>query len=265
MTPAGPGAASDAEIAEWFQEFARSRSRRLRNRLVEAHLGFGIHVARRYANRGVAEDDLRQVAMLALVKAVDRFDPSRGVAFSTFAGRTIEGEIKRHFRDASWSVRVPRSAKELHLAVRRATDDLTQRLGRSPTPREVAEELGVSLDDVVTAMTASAAHSPESIDTSASGDDAPTDRQGILGTRDPNFGHLEDRVLVDDLIASLPERERKIVTWRFYENLTQSEIAERLGLSQMHISRLLRKSFEMMREELATRDGPGSELGASGP
>ncbi len=135
------GIASPEAERELFVAFTRTRDRRLRNELVERHMGLAAHVARRFGRRGPAAEDLRQVAFLALVKAVDRFDPDRNVAFSTFAGRTIEGEIKRHFRDHTWSVRVPRSAKETHLRLRRATDELTQRLGRSPTVQQLAEHL----------------------------------------------------------------------------------------------------------------------------
>ncbi len=243
MTTAG-NRPSDSTIAEWFEEYRRSGNRRTRNKLVEAHVGFGVHVARKYANRGVHEDDLRQVAMMALVKAVDRFDPSRGVSFSTFAGRTIEGEIKRHFRDSTWSVRVPRPIKELHLRVRSAAEDLTHELGRSPTAREVAGYLAVSTDDVVTALGASAAYSADAID-------APTRDDGSTSPRipvehDEGYGLTEDRILLERLIARLPEREQEIVRLRFFEDLTQAEIADRVGVSQMHVSRLLRRAFEKM-------------------
>lgn len=229
-----------------FVEFRRTGSRRLRNELVERHLGLAAHVARRFGRRGPSDDDLRQVAFLALVKAVDRFEPERNVAFSTFAGRTIEGEIKRHFRDHTWMVRVPRSAKEIHLQLRRATDELTQRLGRSPTVTQLAEHLGIDTDHVVEGIAAGSAYSTASLD-------APTGTDGDgtlqIGGDDAGFGHVGDVTLVEDMMARLPSREQEIVRLRFYEELSQSEIAERVGISQMHVSRLLRRSFEQMRRQ----------------
>jgi RNA polymerase sigma-B factor len=238
--PGGRGAEEDA----LFVEFRRTGSRRLRNELVERHMGLAAHVARRFGRRGPSDDDLRQVAFLALVKAVDRFEPDRNVAFSTFAGRTIEGEIKRHFRDHTWTVRVPRSAKEIHLQLRRATDELTQRLGRSPTVPQLAEHLGIETDAVIEGIAAGSAYSTASLD-APTGNDGEGTRQ--LGGEDSGFGHVADVTLVEDLMAQLPPREREIVRLRFYEELSQSEIAERIGISQMHVSRLLRRSFEQMR------------------
>ncbi len=227
-----------------FVEFTRTRDRRLRNELVERHMGLAAHVARRFGRRGPAADDLRQVAFLALVKAVDRFDPERNVAFSTFAGRTIEGEIKRHFRDHTWSVRVPRSAKETHLQLRRATDELTQRLGRSPTVQQLAEYLDLGRDDVIQGLAAGSAYSTTSLD-APTGADGDGTRQ--IGDEDEHFDRFADIDMVEQLMRRLPEREREIVRLRFYEELSQSEIADRVGISQMHVSRLLRRSFEQMR------------------
>jgi RNA polymerase sigma-B factor len=231
---------------ELFVEFARTRSRRLRNELVERHMGLAAHVARRFGRRGPSDDDLRQVAFLALVKAVDRFEPERNVAFSTFAGRTIEGEIKRHFRDNTWTVSVPRSAKEIHLQLRRATDELTQILGRAPTVGQLAERLGVEIDVVIEGIAAGSAYATASLD-------APTVVEGQtteLGNEDPGYGYVADSSVVAELIGRLPEREQEIVRLRFYEELTQGEIADRMGMSQMHVSRLLRRSFEQMRRQL---------------
>lgn len=235
------------EIERLFEEYARTGRRRVRNQLVEAHIGFAHHVAARYRDRGMADEDLRQTAFLALVKAVDRFDPTVGVAFTSFAGPTIEGEIKRLFRDSAWSVRVPRSTKEMHLLVRAATDELGQELGRSPTVRELARHLDVPNDRVLEAMTASAAFTPGSIDVSP-GDDGEQDRSSVLAERDRGLDRAEDRLTVESLVQVLPEREAEIVRLRFHEDLTQSEIAERMGMSQMHVSRLLRKSFAIMRD-----------------
>ena len=242
---------SEQQIADWFIEYRRSGDRTVRNRLVEAHMGFGIHVARRYANRGVADDDLRQVAMLALVKAVDRFDPERGVGFSTFAGRTIEGEIKRYFRDSTWAVRVPRPTKELHLRIRSAAEEMTHDLGRSPTVREIASYLSVTTDEVVTALGASAAYSTDRIEPPTEDGETAGDSRGVLAAVESGFALTEDRILVERLVAHLSPRDQEIVRLRFFEELTQAEIAERIGISQMHVSRLLRKAFG----ELAAMSG----------
>jgi RNA polymerase sigma-B factor len=229
-----------------FVEFARTRSRRLRNELVERHMGLAAHVARRFGRRGPSDDDLRQVAFLALVKAVDRFEPERNVAFSTFAGRTIEGEIKRHFRDNTWTVSVPRSAKEIHLQLRRATDELTQLLGRAPTVAQLAERLGVGIDVVIEGIAAGSAYATASLDAPPVVEGQTTE----LGSDDPGYGYVADSSVVAELISRLPEREQEIVRLRFYEELTQGEIADRMGMSQMHVSRLLRRSFEQMRRQL---------------
>jgi RNA polymerase sigma-B factor len=231
---------------EMFVEFARTRSRTLRNELVERHMGLAAHVARRFGRRGPSDDDLRQVAFLALVKAVDRFEPERNVAFSTFAGRTIEGEIKRHFRDNTWTVSVPRSAKEIHLQLRRATDELTQILGRAPTVGQLAERLGVETDVVIEGIAAGSAYATASLDAPVVAEGQTTE----LGTEDPGYGYVADSSMVAELIGRLPEREQEIVRLRFYEELTQGEIADRMGMSQMHVSRLLRRSFEQMRRQL---------------
>jgi RNA polymerase sigma-B factor len=236
----------DVDEIELFREFRRTQSRRTRNELVERHMGLAAHVARRFGRRGPSDDDLRQVAFLALVKAVDRFDPERNVAFSTFAGRTIEGEIKRHFRDHTWTVRVARSTKETHLRLRRATDELTQQLGRSPTVAQLAEFARLDVDEVLEAIAAGSAYSTASLD-APTGDDGEGSRQ--LGAEDVGFDHVADVSLVTELMRKLPAREREIVRLRFFEELSQSEIAVRVGISQMHVSRLLRRSFEEMRKE----------------
>jgi RNA polymerase sigma-B factor len=241
--------AGDLDDLELFRELATTRRRSLRNEIVERHMGLAAHIAKRYHRSGTRDDDLRQVAMVGLVKAVDRFDPEYGASFSAFAGRTIEGELKRYFRDRTWTVRVPRGAKELHLEVRRATEELGQSLGRSPSADELARHLRIDRDDVLRGMAASAAYNIGTIDTSAGGDDdvAP-DRQGALAVDDRGFDDTEDRHVVAELLDRLPDRERQIVWLRFYEQMSQSEIGEAIGISQMHVSRLLRRSFAQMRE-----------------
>jgi RNA polymerase sigma-B factor len=259
----GTSTADDLEDLELFREFVASRSRTLRNQLVERHMGLAAHIANRFRRQGGADDDLRQVAMVGLVKAVDRFDPEYGAAFSAFAGRTIEGELKRHFRDRSWSVRVPRSAKELHLLVRNASEELTQRTGRSPTIDEIASHLQVERDDVLRGLSATAAYSMGTLDGGGGDDDTDVigDRQSALSTEEQGYGHVDDRELVVQLIARLPQREQEIVRLRFYERRSQTEIAEEVGISQMHVSRLLRKSFEQMREWLEAAPGASEGLG----
>jgi RNA polymerase sigma-B factor len=254
-TSATDGPGDDLEL---FREFAATRRRSLRNELVERHMGLAVHIANRYRRVNVNDDDLRQVAMIGLVKAVDRFDPEYGASFSAFAGRTIEGELKRHFRDRSWVVRVPRSAKELHLLVRRASDELSHELSRSPTVDEIAEHLQVDRDDVMRGLAASAAYNVGTLDVGVGddGDETATDRQRALATDDIGFENTENRQVVLELLDRLPEREREIVRLRFYERMSQAEIGEAIGVSQMHVSRLLRRSFEQMREWI---DDPGGD------
>jgi RNA polymerase sigma-B factor len=236
-----------------FHEFKRSGRRRVRNQIVEEHMGLAVHIARRYNAGAGRDDDLEQVAMLALVKAVDRFDPDLGVPFSAFAGPTIEGELKRHFRDATWAANVPRGAKELHVAVRRANDQLSASLGRSPTVDEVAGHLGVDRDDVITGLAAGTARRVGSIDPGPD-DEGSSDRLRAVSVSDRGFADVENETVTERLIASLPEREREIVRLRFYDDLSQSEIAERFGVSQMHVSRLLRKAFEILRDQYVGDD-----------
>ncbi|HEY7626614.1 MAG TPA: SigB/SigF/SigG family RNA polymerase sigma factor [Ilumatobacteraceae bacterium] len=249
--------ADDLDDLDLFVEFAATRHRSIRNRLVERHMGLAAHIAKRFSRSGGTEDDLRQVAMLGLVKAVDRFDPEFGVPFAAFAGSTIEGELKRHFRDHSWSVRVPRSAKELHLLVRRAADELVQTSGRSPSVDEIAAFLGVERDDVLRGLSVSAAARVSSLNSSGgdASSDTPIDRIGALATEDAGFEHAMQSDIVERLLARLPERERTIVKLRFYDQLSQAEIAAQVGVSQMQVSRLLRASFERMRGWLSDADG----------
>ncbi|MFK8023394.1 MAG: SigB/SigF/SigG family RNA polymerase sigma factor [Ilumatobacter sp.] len=247
--------ADDLDDLDLFRDFAQTRDRATRNKLVERHMGLASHIAQRYSRSGRHDDDLRQVAMIGLVKSVDRFDPDFGVAFSSFAGRTIEGEIKRHFRDKSWTVKVPRSAKELHLLVRGAIAEIEQSTGRSPSVDEIASHLDVERDDVLRGLAASAAATVGTIDAGSNDDDVATDRQAALASDDRAFEHAEDVHVIERLMAELAPREREIVRLRFYEDLSQLEIAQRVGVSQMHVSRLLKRSFEQMRTVLSEPDG----------
>jgi RNA polymerase sigma-B factor len=244
----------DLDDIDLFVEFAATRQRALRNRLVERHMGLAAHIAKRFSRSGGTEDDLRQVAMLGLVKAVDRFDPAYGVPFAAFAGSTIEGELKRHFRDHSWAVRVPRSAKELHLLVRRASDELVQSTGKSPSVDEIAEHLGLEREDVLRGLSVSAAARVSSLNTGTAdaASDTPLDRIGALATDEAGYEQAMQADAVERLLARLPERERRIVELRFYDQLSQAEIAAMVGVSQMQVSRLLRASFERMRGWLSS-------------
>ncbi len=244
-------------LDERMVRFARTRDRALRNEIVEDHIGLAHHFAARYRRSAAEAEDLQQVALLGLVKALDRFDPERGVAFSTFAGRTIDGELKRHFRDQTWALRVPRSVKDLHVSVRRASEELEQRLGRSPTVRELAEHLGVGVDEVVGAVGAGSARRAGSLE--HPGQDQPGDHHPSLGTPAGTAG-VDDRDHVTRLLSTLEPREQEIIRLRFYEQMSQEQIAERVGLSQMHVSRLLRKSFEALRtaQEVPPDDRPPS-------
>lgn len=221
-----------------------------RTRMVTTHAGLARSLARRFANRGETLEDLTQVAMVGLVKAVDRFDPTRGVQFSTYATSTISGEIKRHFRDHRWGVHVTRSVQERYLRVRDATDQLATELGRSPTVPEIAALAQVTDDEVVEAQEVGAAFHIGSLDAPTPGDDS-SDGSRQVGALDPAMAAAEARVALAPALAKLGEREQAIIRMRFQEELTQSQIADRIGVSQMHVSRLLAGALRRMREDLA--------------
>lgn len=236
------------ELARAFEEFASTRAPHLRDQLIEAHMGLAEYLARRFTNRGEPLDDLIQVASLGLVKAVDRFDPSRGLEFTTFATPTIVGELKRHFRDKGWAVRVPRRVQELHLRVTKVIDDLSLELGRSPLIAEIALRAGITEDDVIEAIDAGSAYRSTSLDAARSDDEESPGLLGRLGEVDAELASAERRATLGPLIGALPEREQAMLYLRFYEGRTQSEIARQLGISQMHVSRLLARSLHQLRE-----------------
>ncbi len=233
-----------------FEELAATGSTKVRNELVESYIPLAEYFANRYRKRAAADEDIRQVAQLALVKAVDRFDPSYGVQFSTFAGRTIDGELKRYFRDKSWSVRVPRSLQEMALEVRGAVDRLSLELGRPPSIDELSEATGHDPELVLQALDVQTAQRAQSIDRPA-GDDGSATIASLLGGTDRNFERSEAMLAVRSLLDTLPERERAIVEMRFFEELTQQAIADRMDISQMHVSRLLRRALESLRGQLS--------------
>jgi RNA polymerase sigma-B factor len=247
LMPAPVGRSS--ETREQFAAFATTRDERLRAELVEAHIGLAHQLARRFTNRGESYDDLVQVASLALVKSVDRFDPERGVEFSTFATRTVIGELKRHFRDRGWAIRAPRRIQELYLELGHIIDSLSQELGRPPTVSEMAAATGASEEAVLEALEAGQSYRTTSIDAPDRSDGTIANR---LGELDVGFDGAEDRMLLVRALSRLPERERTIVSLRFVEGLTQSEIATEIGVSQMHVSRLLSSSLAKLRQAFTT-------------
>ena len=224
--------------------------RQLRARIIEECLPLAEHVARRYGRRGEAHDDLLQVARVGLVKAVNRFDPDAG-EFLAFAVPTMMGEVKRYFRDFSWAVKVPRRLKDIYPQLGFAINELSQRLGRAPTPSELAAEMGIDRADVVEAMTAGEGFRARSIDfTATSDDDKPTiaDR---LGTLDPGIRFIEDREALKAQMATLPPRLERIVVMRFFGSMSQEEIAGEMGISQMHVSRLLAQALQLLRDGMS--------------
>jgi RNA polymerase sigma-B factor len=220
---------------------------RARAELIERFLPLARSLARRYENSGEPLEDLVQVASLALVRAVDRYDSTRGHAFSSYAVPSIVGELKRHFRDRSWTIRPPRELQELTLRVERASSQLSQALDRAPTVRELATELGVSDERVLDALQAGSARGALSLQATGRGGDGEAMLQDRLGVDDDGYGHAEERGDLDRLLACLPARQREVLRLRFEEDLTQAEIGERLGVSQMQISRLVRLSINQLR------------------
>jgi RNA polymerase sigma-B factor len=245
------GALSADEVAALIDEYHRTGERHLRNRVVEAHLHVADHHVSRFSRSvGAASDDLRQTALLAMIRAVDRFDTSVGVTFRTFASRTIEGELKRYLRDRAWTVRPPRRAQELHLQVRRASEDLSQSLGRPPTVREVATELDTEIDSVLEAMEAGQARSATGLEAPGPDGEESSSLGRLLGAVDPAFGEVDERTVLREAVATLDERQQLVLHLRYAEELSQPEIAEEVGLSQSYVSRLLRGSLEQIRSEL---------------
>ena len=221
-----------------------------REQLVERFLPLARQLARRYQRGGEPLDDLIQVASLGLLKAIDRFDPARETAFSSFAVPTILGELKRHFRDKGWSVRVPRDLQEMAVRVERMADEMSRELGRAPTPAEIAERTGATLEQVLEAREAAGAYRAVSLDRPRSEEEEDGESYGdAFGVEDPGFGLAEDSATVERLMRVLSEREREVLRLRFEEDLTQSEIGQRVGVSQMHVSRLIRQSLARLREE----------------
>ncbi|MEU7022033.1 RNA polymerase sigma factor SigF [Streptomyces sp. NPDC046203] len=225
----------------------------LRDRLVRMHLPLVEHLARRFRNRGEPLDDLTQVATIGLIKSVDRFDPERGVEFSTYATPTVVGEIKRHFRDKGWAVRVPRRLQELRLSLTTATAELSQLHGRSPTVHELAERLGISEEEVLEGLESANAYSTLSLDVPDTDDESPAVAD-TLGAEDEALEGVEYRESLKPLLEDLPPREKRILLLRFFGNMTQSQIAQEVGISQMHVSRLLARTLAQLRDKLLVEE-----------
>jgi len=234
-----------------------------RERLIEQYLPLVRSLARRYSYRGEQLEDLVQVGCIGLIKAIDRFDVDRGVELTTYATPNIIGEIKRHFRDKGWSIRVPRGLQELNVKLSKLIEELTVQLERSPTIPELAKAASVEEEEVLEALETGQAYSTLSLSAPSSGDDnEDLDPLESLGELEPEYEVSEDRAVLAPGLRVLDERERKILHRRFYDGLTQSQIAQQVGISQMHVSRLIRRSLEKMRAEIAT-DTTDSELRAS--
>jgi RNA polymerase sigma-B factor len=239
-----------AALRALFVRFAETRDPAIREELILSYSSLAAYLARKFANRGEPIEDLTQVAHIGLLKAVDRFDPARGIEFTTYATVTIVGEVKRHFRDKFWTVRVPRRLRELNNSLMKSVESLSQRLGRSPTIPEIAGETGVPFEEVVEAFELGRAYNPASLDAElAEGDeDHGTSLMDYLGEEDQELIRLEDRHTLDDALRSLPERQHEILRLRYYEGMSQADIARKLGISQMHVSRIQREALERLRE-----------------
>jgi RNA polymerase sigma-B factor len=246
----------EVEEARLWREFAKTRDQALRERLVERNMPFAKRLALRYRGASESFDDLLQVANLGLINAVDRFDPERGIPFTAFASPTILGELKRHFRDRVWTVRVPRGLHDRMAEVDKAITELTKGLQRSPTVAEIAEQLEVEQTDVLEVMEANHNRRPLSLDRPAGADDsdeAPPSEW--VGAEDERFELVEGRIALDAALPYLEERERVVLRLRFVDDMTQSQIAERIGHSQMHVSRILRRALARIRERIDEERG----------
>ena len=249
-TPKGKLAWDKARTRELFSLYKDEGDEAARDELIMSHLNLVRFLASKFKNRGEPLDDLIQVGTIGLIKAIDRFDPARGLEFTTYATPTILGEIKRHFRDKGWSIRVPRRLQELSAKVNQATDDLTKELQRSPSTEEVAAKLGVSVDEVLEAMESSGAYSSVPLEAGGSDDeDAPAVIDHYASV-DENLAASDDRMVIEDTIRDFSPREREVIRMRFVEGLTQVEIAKRLGVSQVQVSRLLRRTLKKVQEKI---------------
>jgi RNA polymerase sigma-B factor len=230
-----------------------SQARRQREAIIERCLPLADHIARRFRNRGEPLEDLVQVARVGLMNAVNRYNVDNGAEFIAFAVPTIMGEVRRHFRDHGWSVKVPRRLKDLNAQLKRSREELSHQLGRAPTASEIAADLGIDRDEVVQGQIASSAYSTLSSDAPIGGDDGSDDTRSVtttIGDVDANLDKVLDVATLRPLLTALPEREQTVLRLRFFENMTQTQIAARLGISQMHVSRLLARSLNGLRQQV---------------
>lgn len=249
-TPKGKLAWDKARTRELFSLYKDKGDEAARDELIMSHLNLVRFLASKFKNRGEPLDDLIQVGTIGLIKAIDRFDPSRGLEFTTYATPTILGEIKRHFRDKGWSIRVPRRLQELSAKVNQATDDLTKELQRSPSTEEVAAKLGVSVDEVLEAMESSGAYSSVPLEAGSSDEEDAPAIIDHYASFDENLAASDDRMVIEDTIRDFSPREREVIRMRFVEGLTQVEIAKRLGVSQVQVSRLLRRTLKKVQDKI---------------
>lgn len=250
-TPKGKAAWDKDRTRELFRQYKATGDPEVRDQLIVSHLNLVRFLASKFKNRGEPLDDLIQVGTIGLIKAIDRFDPSRGLEFTTYATPTILGEIKRHFRDKGWSVRVPRRLQELSAKVNQANDELTNELSRSPSVEEIAKRVGASVDDVLEAMESSSAYSSVPLEGGGSSDD--DDAPSVIdhyATEDENLAASDDRIVLEDAIRDFSPREKDVIRMRLFEGMTQVEIAERLGISQVQVSRLLRRTLRRVQDKI---------------
>jgi RNA polymerase sigma-B factor len=254
--PVGPGGieATRARSAELFALLADATGpaprRQAREELVHLHLPLVHHCARRFRNRGEPFDDLVQVGTIGLLKSIDRFETERGVEFSTYATPTIIGEIKRYFRDKGWAIRVPRRLQELRMQITAVTAELSQRLGRSPTARELAAEIGCTVEEIVEGLESGNAYATLSLDATDEREDGGASMLDAIGVDDDSLQHVEIRESLKPLLDRQEPREKRILLLRFFKNMTQSQIAEEVGISQMHVSRLLTRTLAQLRSSM---------------
>ena len=235
---------------ELFRRYKELGDESARDKLIVNHLSLVRYLASKFKNRGEPLEDLVQVGTIGLIKAIDRFDPKRGLEFTTYATPTIMGEIKRHFRDKGWSVRVPRRLQELSAKVTQVTEDLTKELQRSPSVAEIAERVGVDVEDVLEAMESSGAYNSVPLEGMGGDDDESAAVIDHFVTEDPDLSTSDDRMLLEEAIADFSKREKDVIRMRFEEGLTQAEIARRMGVSQVQVSRLLRRTLSRIHDKI---------------
>ncbi len=252
----GAPSSRDTATPELFQEYHRTRDPKLREQLILAHANLVRFLARKFANRGEPLDDLIQVGMIGLINAIDRFDPGRNIRFATYATPTIVGEIRRHFRDRGWAIKVPRRLQELSLAATKAIDGLTQELDRAPTIAEIASRLNIEEQQALEAVELGELYDLPSLDgeLGEDSDDSRTVLADYVGELDLSLARFEQRSRLSQALRALPPRERQIIQLRFLANLSQTEVAKRMNISQMHVSRLQQRALQRLRELVRQED-----------